>query len=131
MSELKFNRVNYEKHNNYSIYIMNGDLHLRLKLKEGYRILNVQKTDWGYRKAIIKFDDQDLIKKLKSWETEINDHLENENLKPITIVYGNQVYAKTEILSSIPTKKKEFDLWLKSVWVDKNKNRHYMQIWLE
>ena len=125
MSKLKFNSViNNEKYNTVSIYIENGSLNL----KEGYQILNVQRTKWGYRKATIKLNDQDLIEKLKSWETQINNHLKTGGKEPITIVYGNRIYPKTETLTT--AKKKENLLTFKSIWVN-DKNKPFIQHWLE
>ena len=51
MSNLKFNRVYYEKYNNSKINIGNGIL----VLKEHYEILKIDKTKYVYRKAIVQF----------------------------------------------------------------------------
>ena len=124
MTELKFNSVNNGKYNTVSINIENGSLNL----KEGYEIIKVEKTKWGYRKATIKINDEDLIEKLKSWETQINDHLKTEGTEPLTILYGNRIYPKTSMMTT--TKKKENILTFRSIWVN-DKNKPFIQHWLE
>ena len=124
MSELKFNRVNNEKYNTISIYIEKGSLNL----KENFDNIKVEKTKYGYQKATIKLNDQDLIEKVKSWETQINEHLQSEGVKPVTILYGNRIYPKT--LLTTTTKKKVNILKFKSVWVN-DKNKPFIQHWLE
>ena len=124
MSELKFNRVNNEKYNTISINIENGTLNL----KEDYDIIKIEKTKWGYRKAVIKLNDQDLCEKVKSWETRINDYLKSEGVGPVTILYGNRIYPKTSTMTA--TKKKENYLEFKSVWVN-DQNKPFIQQWYE
>ena len=43
MSELKFNRVHFEKYATISINIE----HAYLKIREGYNIIKIEKTKWG------------------------------------------------------------------------------------
>ena len=124
MSELKFNRVNNEKYNTISINIENGILNL----KEDYDIIKIEKTKWGYRKANIKLNDQDLCEKVKSWETRINDYLKSEGVGPVTILYGNRIYPKTSTMTA--TKKKVNILKFKSIWVN-DKNLPFIQLWYE
>ena len=64
MSELKFTRVNNEEYNTVSINIENAIIPIK---KEDYKIIDRSKTKFGYIKAIIEIDNDDLINKLKSW----------------------------------------------------------------
>ena len=82
MSELKFTRVNNEEYNTVSINVENAFITI---IKEDYNIVDFQKTKFGYRKAIIKIINLDLMDKLKSWETQINDYLKSDGVGPITI----------------------------------------------
>ena len=70
MSELEFSRRNNEKYNTISITIEKGGL----VLKENYEILKIDKTKWGYKKAVIQLNDPDLLERIKQWETQINDY---------------------------------------------------------
>ena len=124
MTELKFIRVNNVKYNTISIDIENGSLNLN----DDFDIIKVEKTKWGYRKAAIKLINQDLCDKVKSWETQINDYLKSEGVRPITILYGNRIYPKT--LTMTATKKKVNILKFKGVWVN-DKNLPFMQLWFE
>ena len=67
MSELKFTRVNNEKYNTISINIKNALIPIK---EEDYQIIEIIKTKFGYKKTTIKLENQDLIKKLKLWETQ-------------------------------------------------------------
>ena len=96
MSELKFNRVNNEKYNTVSITIENGILNL----EDDYNIDKIEKTKWGYRKAVIKLDTPDLCEKVKSLESQVNDYLKSEGVDPITILYGNKIYPKTSLTNT-------------------------------
>ena len=83
MSELKFSRENNEKYNTVSINIENALIPIK---KEDYQIMDMSKTKFGYKKANIKIINEDLINKLKSWETQINDYLKSEGIEPVTIL---------------------------------------------
>ena len=122
MSELKFTRVNNEEYNTVSINIENAFITIK---KEDYNIINLEKTKFGYRKAIIKIINQDLKEKLKSWETQINDYLKSEGIEPITLLYGNGIYPKT---SSLFAEKEGHHIKVKSVWVN-DKNKPFIQLW--
>ena len=67
MSELKFTRVNNEKYNTVSINIEKALIPIK---KEDYNIMDISKTKFGYKKANIKIISEDLINKLKLWETQ-------------------------------------------------------------
>ena len=82
MSELKFTRVNNEEYNTVSINIESAFIPIT---GEDYNIINTEKTKFGYKKATIKLNNQDLINKLKSWEAQINDYLKSEGIEPITL----------------------------------------------
>ena len=122
MSELKFTRVNNELYNTISINIENAFIPIK---KEDYNIMEMVKTKFGYKKTTIKLINQDLINKLKSWETQINDYLKSEGVEPITILYGNRIYPK---VSAYLTEKKEHNINIKSIWVN-DKNKPFIQLY--
>ena len=122
MSELKFTRVNNEKYNTVSINIENAFIPIT---KEDYNIINTEKTKYGYKKATIKLINQDLIDKLKLWETQINDYLKNEGIEPVTILYGNRIYPKASCLLG---NEKQHNINIKSIWVN-DKNKPFIQLW--
>ena len=123
MGELKFSRVNNEKYNTVSINIENAFIEIK---DEDYNTINTEKAK-GYIKSTIKIKNEDLINKLKTWETEINEYLKNEvGTKPITILYGDWIYPKFSSL--IGQKKEEHYIKIKSVWIDEN-NKPFVQLW--
>ena len=122
MSELKFTRVNNEQYNTVSINIENALIPIK---EEDYQIIDMTKTKFGYKKANIKIINEDLINKLKSWETQINDYLKSEGIEPLTILYGNRIYPK---VSTYLTNKKEHNINIKSVWVN-DKNKPFIQLY--
>ena len=96
MSELKFTRVNNEQYNTVSINIENAFIEI---VKDDYQIMDRLTTKFGYIKANIKINNDDLINKLKSWETEINEYLKNEvGTNAVTILYGGWIYPKVSTL---------------------------------
>ena len=121
MSELKFTRVNNEKYNTVSINIENAFIPIT---KEDYNIIEMAKTKFGYKKANIKINNQDIIDKLKLWETQINDYLKNEGVEPITILYGNKIYPKASCLLG---NEKKHNINIKSIWVN-DKNKPFIQL---
>ena len=125
MSELKFSSVNNEEYNTVSINIENA--FIEIKEDEEYNIIDIEKNKFGYRQATIKLDNQDLIDKLKSWETEINEYLKSEiGTGPITIIYGNKLYSKLSWM--IGQKKEEHNIKIKSVWINEN-NKPFIQLY--
>ena len=124
MSELKFNRVNNVKYNTVSINIE----HAFLTLGEHYDIIKIEKTKWGYRKAVVKLNTPDLCERVKLWETQINDYLKSEGIEPVTILYGNKIYPKTPLINRINKKKVNY-VKVKGVWVN-DKNLPFAQLWL-
>ena len=123
MGELKFSRVNNEKYNTVNINIENAFIEIK---DEDYNTINTEKAK-GYIKSTIKIKNEDLINKLKTWETEINEYLKNEvGTKPITILYGDRIYPKFSSL--IGQKKEEHYIKIKSVWIDEN-NKPFVQLW--
>ena len=122
MSELKFSRENNEKYNTVSINIENALIPIK---EEDYQIIDMTKTKFGYKKANIKIINEDLINKLKSRETQINDYLKSEGIEPVTILYGNRIYPKASIYL---TDKKEHNINIKSVWVN-DKNKPFIQLY--
>ena len=124
MSELKFTRVNNEEYNTVSINIENAIIEI---VEEDYRIMDRSKTKFGYIKANIQIINDDLINKLKSWETEINEYLKNEvGTGSVTILYGNRIYPKVSEL--IGQEKEEHHIKIKSVWINEN-NKPFVQLW--
>ena len=124
MSELKFTRVNNEQYNTVSINIENALIPVKNK---DYNTINTEKTKFGYIKSTIKIINEDLINKLKTWETEINEYLKNEvGTKPITILYGGWIYPK--LSSLIGQQKNEHYIKIKSVWINEN-NKPFIQLW--
>ena len=122
MSELKFSRVNNEKYNTVSINIENALIPIK---KEDYQIMDMTKTKFGYKKANIKIISEDLINKLKSWETQINDYLKSEGIEPVTILYGNRIYPKASCLLG---NEKKHNINIKSIWVN-DKNKPFIQLY--
>ena len=122
MSKLKFTRVNNEQYNTVSINIENAFIPIT---GGDYNIINTEKTKFGYKKATIRLNNQDLINKLKSWETQINDYLKSEGVEPITLFYGNRIYPK---VSAYLAEKKEHHIKIKSIWVN-DKNKPFIQLW--
>ena len=124
MSELKFTRVNNEQYNTVSINIENAFIEI---VEDDYHIMDSSKTKFGYIKADIQINNDDLINKLKSWETEINEYLKNEvGTNAITILYGNRIYPKVSDL--IGQKKEEHHIKIKSVWINEN-NKPFVQLY--
>ena len=124
MSNLKFSRVNNEEYNTVSINIENAIMEI---VEDDYYIFDTYKTKFGYRKANIKINNDDLINKLKSWETEINEYLKNEvGTNAVTISYGNRIYPKVSTL--IGQKKEEHHIKIKSVWINEN-NKPFVQLY--
>ena len=122
MSELKFTRVNHEQYNTISINIENALIPIK---KEDYNIIEMVKTKFGYKKANIKINNQDIINKLKSWEEEINDYLKSEGVEPVTILYGNRIYPKASCLLG---NEKKHNINIKSIWVN-DKNKPFIQLY--
>ena len=124
MSELKFTCVNNEEYNTVSINIENAFIEIE---DYDYQIIDRSKTKFGYIKSTIKIKNDDLINKLKSWETEINEYLKNEvGTRAVTILYGNTIYPKVSTL--IGQKKEEHHIKIKSVWINEN-NKPFVQLY--
>ena len=124
MSELKFTRVNNEEYNTVSINIENAFIEIK---EEDYQIMDRSKTKFGYIKADIQIKNDDLINKLKSWETKINEYLKNEvGTGAVTILYGNRIYPNVSGL--IGQEKEERHIKIKSVWINE-KNKPFVQLY--
>ena len=123
MSEIKFSRVNNEQYNTVSINIENAIMEI---VNDDYHIMDTSKTKFGYRKANIKIINDDLINKLKSWETEINEYLKNEGIEPVTVLYGNRIYPK--VSSLIGQEKEEHHIKISGVWINEN-NKPFTQLY--
>ena len=124
MTNLKFTRVNNEEYNTVSIKIENAFIEI---VEDDYHIMDRSKTKFGYIKANIQIINDDLINKLKSWETEINEYLKNEvGTGPVTILYGNRIYPKVSGL--IGQEKEEHHIKIKSVWINE-KNKPFIQLY--
>ena len=124
MNNLKFTRVNNEQYNTVSINIENAIIEI---VNYDYHIMDTSKTKFGYKKAYIKIINDDLINKLKSWETEINEYLKNEvGTNPITVLYGNRIYPK--VSSMIGQEKKEHHIKISGTWINEN-NKPFVQLY--
>ena len=123
MNELKFNRINNDKYNTFSINIENAFLTLR-----DCEILKIEKTKWHYRKTVIQLNQPDLYETIKLWETQINDYLKGEGIGSITILYNKKIYPKT--LLYVIKKGKVNYIKLKGIWVNES-NKPFPQLWLE
>ena len=124
MGELKFNRVNNEQYNTVSINIENAIIEI---VKSDYKIMNESKNKFGYIKADMQIYNDELINKLKSWETEINEYLKNEVGTGVVIIsYGNMIYPK--VSSLIGQDKEEHHIRIKSVWINEN-NKPFVQLY--
>ena len=67
----KFDRVYYEKYNTSRINIENGIV----VQKEHCEILKIDKTKYGYRKAVVQLVQPDLCNLMEVWKTQINEYL--------------------------------------------------------
>ena len=124
MSELKFSRVNNEEYKTVSINIENA---LTEIVEDDYYTIKTEKTKFGYKKATIKINNEDLINKLKSWETEINEYLKNEvGTGPITVIYGKYIYPK--VSSMIGQEKEKHHIKISGVWINEQ-NKPFVQLW--
>ena len=124
MSELKFTRKNNEEYNTISINIENAFIPIT---EEDYKIIDRSKTKFGYIKANIEINNEDLINKLKSWETEINEYLKSEvGTKPIKILYEKNIYPK--VSSMIGQEKEKHHIKISGVWINEN-NKPFVQLW--
>ena len=124
MSELKFTRENDEKYNMVSINIENAIIEIK---EDDYYIFDTHQTKFGYRKANLKINNEDIREKLKSWEEEINEYLKIEvGTEAVTILYGNRIYPK--VSSMIGQKKKEHHINIKSIGINE-KNKPFVQLW--
>ena len=120
VKKIKFDSEDYEKYGTKRINIQNGFL----KLKKGdFIIIKTEKTKYGYQKAVLQLDQPDLRNLMKDWETQINEYLKNEGIGPITILYGNKIYPKTNIRNTSIIK-------IRNVWIT-NENKPIPQLWLE
>ena len=124
MGELKFTRVNNKEYNTVSINIENAIIDI---VEEDYQIIDSTKTKFGCIKENMHIKNDNLINKLKSWETEINEYLKNEvGTGSVTILYGNRIYPKFSCL--IGQEKEEHYIKIKSVWINEN-NKPFVQLW--
>ena len=124
MSELKFSRENNEKYNTVSINIENALIPIK---KEDYQIMDMSKTKFGYKKANIKIINEDLINKLKSWETEINDYLKNEvGTGSVTVLYGNRIYPKASTM--LRQEEEKHHIKISGVWINEQ-NKPFVQLY--
>ena len=95
-------------------------------LKEHGKTLQIDKTKYGYKKAVVQLEQPDLCDLINFWESQINDYLKSEGIPPITILYGNKIYPKTLIYNTTDTS----IIKIKSVWIN-DENKPFLQLWLE
>ena len=117
MPKLMFHRIFYQKYNTSKITIMGALLKL-----EDYEILQKEETKYCYQKAVVKLYPEKVIV-MKEFEEKVNEHLQDERLSHITLVYGNRVYLKIKIDNPKTIK-------LKGVWINIEK-KPFPQLWLE
>ena len=123
MSEtLKFNRVYYKKNNTSKIKIKNGTL----VLNEDCEIVKIDKMEYDYQKAVVELDDQGLYDLMSGWEGRVNKYLEEQGVKPLTILYDNKVYPKTYL----DNPSNASVIKIKGVWIN-DENKPFLQLWLE
>ena len=120
VEKLEFTNEHFEKYGTKRINIENGFLKPK---KEDFRIIKIEKTNYGYQKAVVELDQPDLHNLMNVWETHINEYLKDEGIPPIKILYGNKIYPKTHIRNGSTIK-------IKSVWINKE-NKPFPQLWLE
>ena len=124
MSALKFSRKNNEEYKTTSINIENALIEIKEK---DYYIFDTQNTKFGYRKANLKINNEDIREKLKSWETEINEYLKNEvGTGPVKIVYGNKIYTK--LSKKIEQEQKKYFIRVSGVWINEE-NKPFIQLY--
>ena len=83
VKKIKFLNECFDKYDTKRINIQNGIL----KLKKGdFRIIKIEKTKYGYQKAVLQLDQPDLNNLMKDWEAQINGYLKDEGTPLITIV---------------------------------------------
>ena len=126
MGELKFTRVNNEECNTTNINIENAIIEMKEK---DYCYINKQKkTKFGYHEVHIGLLNDDIIEKLKTWRTEINEYLKNEmGTGPVKIVYGNRLYTN-HYKRLIQEKNNKYFIKIGGVWLDEN-NKPFEQLY--
>ena len=121
MGELKFTRVN-----TVSINIENAIIEMK---KKDYCFIDKQKkTKFGYQEVHIGLLNDDIIEKLKTWETEINEYLKNEmGTGPVKIVYAIKLY--TNYYQKLTREKNnKYFIKIGGVWLDEN-NKPFVQLY--
>ena len=121
MGELKFTRVN-----TVSINIENAIIEMK---KKDYRFIDKQKkTKFGYQEVHIGLLNDDIIEKLKTWETEINEYLKNEmGTGPVKIVYAIKLYTN-HYKTLTQEKNNKYFIKIGGVWLDEN-NKPFVQLY--
>ena len=90
----------------------------------------IKETKIKYNKLVgtIKIKNQDIIDKLKTWETKINDYLENEGWNgKITVVYDKTIYPKIKYISALDWIKDCYMLKAESIWCN-TENKPFIQL---
>ena len=120
VEKLKFTKEYFDKYASKRINIENGFLKPK---KEDFRIIKIEKTNYGYQKAVVELEQPELCDLMNVWERQINEYLKDEGIPPIKILYDNKSYPKTHIRNGSTIK-------IKSVWIN-NENKSFPQLWLE
>ena len=115
-----------KKYNTSRINIIENGILVPNEVKEYCKVLKIDGTKYGYRKAVVQLDQSDLCNLMKVCETQINEYLKGEGIPPITTVYGNKIYPKTIIHN--PTDASIIKI--KGVWIN-DENKPFLQLWLE
>ena len=83
VKKLKFDSEDFEKYGTKRINIQNGFLKQK---KQDFRIIKIEKTKYGYQKAVLQLDQPDLHNLMKDWGTQINEYLKDKGIGQITIL---------------------------------------------
>ena len=84
---LKFHRVYYEKYSTSNINTIENGILVPKEVKEHCKILKIDETKYGYRKAVVQLVQPDLCHLMEVWETQRNEYLKGEGIPPIKKLY--------------------------------------------
>ena len=123
MEELNFIREYNDKYRTTNIEIEKEFTSIN---EDDFEIIET-KIKYNKLTGTLKIKNQDIIEKLKSWETKINDYLENNGGGKITILYGNKIYPKIKFTSVLDWEKDSYLLKAASIWCNKE-NKPFIQL---
>lgn len=88
MGSIEIKRVDYKNHGTSSHMITGATINLKK-----CEILEITDTEYSHQKIVVKLPEKK-IDKMKMFEEDVNDYLDETGMDKITLVYGNTVYAK-------------------------------------